>query len=61
MMSPNEVKHLYPGKIEIFLAKLFGKKEIMDDAEGLVEFYVWRKKFYVTKVIERDEHENIYR
>lgn len=38
-----------PSKLELFLAKIFGKRRVGQCLDSCVEIYTWRGRSYVTK------------
>ena len=50
-------KLITPNWFKLLIIKLFGTRYTLEDEEGTVIFYDFRKTYYVTKVIQKDEHE----
>ena len=46
-------------KIMVLLARIFGKREVIEDKEGKLIYYMWRGRGYVTYFEQNDEHETI--
>jgi hypothetical protein len=46
-------------KFMVLLARMFGKREVIEDNDGTLIFYMWRGKGYVTHFEQKDEHETI--
>ena len=43
----------------VFLARIFGEKDIILDEEGELVYYMWRGRGYITHFEQKDEHETI--